>query len=100
MKYLLSLLQEALKITVEKHKMGDLFIQLDGEKVSKMCLCKKNTVSIIKAVIAIYGAVMVYETMIIIFLKVIFFIYIYLSLRLIFYVTLLPVFQQLTQNSI
>lgn len=42
-----------------------------------MCLCKKNTVSIIKAVIAIYGAVMVYEAMIIIFLKVVFFIYIF-----------------------
>lgn len=42
-----------------------------------MCLCKKNTVSIIKAVIAIYGAVMVYEAMIIIFLKVAFFIYIF-----------------------
>lgn len=43
-----------------------------------MCLCKKNTVSIIKAVIAIYDRpVMVYEAMIIIFLKVIFFIYIF-----------------------
>lgn len=42
-----------------------------------MCLCKKNTVSIIKAVIAIYGVVMVYEAMIIIFLKVVFFIYIF-----------------------
>lgn len=43
-----------------------------------MCLCKKNTVSIIKAVIAIYDRpVMVYEVMIIIFLKVIFIIYIF-----------------------
>lgn len=79
MKYLLSLLQEALKITVEKHKMGDLFIQLDREKVSTIkCVSVRKTVSIIKAVIAIYDRpVMVYEAMIIIFLKVIFFIYIF-----------------------
>lgn len=44
MKYLLSLLQEALKITVEKHKMVDLFIQLDREKVSTIkCVSVRKT---------------------------------------------------------